>query len=207
MEFIKDKDCTIDTQVVYGKQERSVYGRSVRFRPRVPGKRKTSTDKKNYLKRLLPLEDYDLIIVLFSGGKDSLAAYLKLLEWGVPKDKIELWHHDIDGGHPDRKMDWPVTQEYVEAFAMAEGVKLRKSWRVNGFWGEVYRVGASWPVQYESEDGVATVPLTEKQKRSNELREQILQEEDLEAQEELESYGKRLKFPAKTSNLTKINKG
>lgn len=201
MEFIKDKDCTVDTQVVYGKQEREVYGRSARFRPRVPGKRKTSTDKKNYLKRLLPLEDYDLIIVLFSGGKDSLAAYLKLLEWGVPKEKIELWHHDIDGGHPDRKMDWPVTQAYVEAFAKAEGVKLRKSWRVNGFWGEVYRVGASWPVQYESEEGVSTVPLTEKQKRSNELREQILREEDLEAKEELESYGKRLKFPAKTGNL------
>lgn len=115
MNFIKDTDCTVDTPVTYGKEERPVYGREVRFRPRVPGKRETATDKKNYLPRLLPLEDYDLIIVLFSGGKDSLAAYLKLLEWGVPKEKIELWHHDIDGGHPDRKMDWPVTQSYVEA--------------------------------------------------------------------------------------------
>ena len=85
--FIKDADCTKDTPVVYGQQERPLYGREVRFRPRVPGKRKTSTDKKTYLPRLLPLEDYDLIIVLFSGGKDSLAAYLKLLEWGVPKEK------------------------------------------------------------------------------------------------------------------------
>lgn len=127
MNFIKDTDCTVDTPVTYGKEERPVYGREVRFRPRVPGKRETATDKKNYLPRLLPLEDYDLIIVLFSGGKDSLAAYLKLLEWGVPKEKIELWHHDIDGGHPDRKMDWPVTQSYVEAFAKAENVKLRKS--------------------------------------------------------------------------------
>ena len=201
MNFIKDMDCTVDTPIVFGKKERPVYGKSVRFRPRVPGKRKTVTDKKNYLPRLLPLEDYDLIIVLFSGGKDSLAAYLKLLEWGVPKEKIELWHHDIDGGHPDRKMDWPVTQAYVEAFAKAEGVKLRKSWRVNGFWGEVYRVGASWPVQYDSDDGVTTVPLTKNQIRSNELREQILREEGLDAQEELESYGKRLKFPAKTGNL------
>lgn len=203
MNFIKDTDCTVDTPVTYGKEERPVYGREVRFRPRVPGKRETATDKKNYLPRLLPLEDYDLIIVLFSGGKDSLAAYLKLLEWGVPKEKIELWHHDIDGGHPDRKMDWPVTQSYVEAFAKAEGVKLRKSWRVNGFWGEVYRVGASWPVQYDNDDGsTATVPLTAKQRRSNELREQILQETAVEqSQKELESYGKRLKFPAKTGNL------
>ncbi len=201
MNFIKDTNCTVDTPVIYGKEERPVYGREVRFRPRVPGKRETATDKKNYLPRLLPLEDYDLIIVLFSGGKDSLAAYLKLLEWGVPKEKIELWHHDIDGGHPDRKMDWPVTQSYVEAFAKAEGVKLRKSWRVNGFWGEVYRVGASWPVQYDNDDGsTATVPLTAKQRRSNELREQILQETTVEqSQKELESYGKRLKFPAKGS--------
>lgn len=74
--FIKDADCTKDTPVVYGWQERPIYGRQVRFRPRVPGKRKTATDKKSYLPRLLPLENYDLIIVLFSGGKDSLAAYL-----------------------------------------------------------------------------------------------------------------------------------
>ena len=202
MTFIKDKDCTVDTPVAYGKEERGVYGRNVRFRPRVPGKRKTSTDKKNYLKRLLPLEDYDLIIVLFSGGKDSLAAYLKLLEWGVPKEKIELWHHDIDGGHPDRKMDWPVTQSYVEAFAKAEGVRLRKSWRVNGFWGEVYRVGASWPVQYDGDDGnVVEIPLTKKQKRSNELRETLLEEPDQDALKELEGYGYRKKFPAKSGNL------
>lgn len=119
--FVKDTDCTKDTPVIYGRQERPVYGRQVRFRPWIPGKRKTATDKKIYLPRLLPLESYDLIIVLFSGGKDSLAAYLKLLEWGVPKAKIELWHHNIDGEHPDRRMDWPVTQSYVEAFAKAEG--------------------------------------------------------------------------------------
>lgn len=77
-------------------------------------------------------------MVLFSGGKDSLNAYFYLRELGVPKEKIELWHHDLDGGHPTRIMDWPVTLAYVEAFAKAEGVKLRISRRVNGFWGEVY---------------------------------------------------------------------
>lgn len=203
MRFIRDADCTRETPVIYGNAERPVYGREVRFRPKVPGKRKNATDRKVYLPRLLPLEDYDLIIVLFSGGKDSLAAYLKLLEWGVPKEKIELWHHDIDGGHPDRCMDWPVTQAYVEAFAKAEGVRLRKSWRVNGFWGEVYRLGASWPVQYENDaGGTVTVPLSEKQKRSDELRERILEglatEDDLN---ELKKYGYRMKFPAKAGNL------
>lgn len=202
--FIKDADCTKDTPVIYGRHERPVYGCQMRFRPRIPGKRKTVTDKKVYLPRLLPLERYDLIIVLFSGGKDSLAAYLKLLEWGVPKEKIELWHHDIDGGHPDRRMDWPVTQSYVEAFAKAEGVRLRRSWRINGFWGEVYRQGASWPVQYENDEGqMVTVPLSGKQRRSDELRKRILEgmaeEKDFQ---ELKEYGYRMKFPAKTGSLT-----
>ena len=55
----------------------------------------------------------------------------------------------FDGGHPDRKMDWPTTQNYVKAFAEAEGVTKRISRRANGFWGEVYRVGASYPIEYE----------------------------------------------------------
>ena len=41
---------------------------------------------------------YDHIIVAFSGGKDSLALVLLLLLLGVPKERIELWHHEVDGG-------------------------------------------------------------------------------------------------------------
>jgi tRNA(Ile)-lysidine synthase TilS/MesJ len=43
------------------------------------------------------LTSYDKIIVYFSGGKDSLACLLHLLEQGVDPAKIELWHHEIDG--------------------------------------------------------------------------------------------------------------
>jgi hypothetical protein len=39
--------------------------------------------------KLLPLEDYDIIAVNYSGGKDSLACLLHLLDLGVPRSKIE----------------------------------------------------------------------------------------------------------------------
>ena len=179
---------------------RAVYGRGVSQAPAMPRRKDSAHMESICLDRLLPLEEYDKIIVLFSGGKDSLACALDLLERGVPREKMELWHHDIDGGHPTRKMDWPVTQNYVRAVAKYLGITLRVSWRVNGFWGEVYRIGASWPIQYIDPLNGETLecPLSEKQVRSAQLREKILS--DLE-REELEHMGLRMKFPAKSGNL------
>lgn len=192
---LKDSDCTIDTPVVFGHKDVSIYGEGVIIRPMVSKKPKTPYQKKYYLSELLPLEEYDKIIVLFSGGKDSTAAYYRLIEMGVPKEKIEFWHHDIDGGHPSRRMDWPCTVNYVKAFSKATGTSLRLSWRQNGFWGEVYRIGASWPVQYTDKGKIRTCRLSKIQERSKELREKILESE------ELKKYGFRMKFPAKSADL------
>lgn len=102
--YIKDLDCTKDTPVIYGHEDAPIYGQGIRIKPRVPGRQDSEHMKKIYLEELLPLEEYDMIAVLLSGGKDSIACYYKLIELGVPKEKIELWHHDIDGGHPSRRM-------------------------------------------------------------------------------------------------------
>ena len=110
-EFIKDIDCTIDTPVTRGKKDKPIYGTGKHIKPRVPGRTETQHMKDIYLEELLPLEEYDLIVVLISGGKDSIATYFKLRELGVPKSKIEFWHHDIDGGNPERHMDWRCTQD------------------------------------------------------------------------------------------------
>jgi len=200
---IKDSACTVDSPLVHGHQQTAVYGLGHTIVPRYPGKRETAYDNKIYLPELLPLENYDLIIVLFSGGKDSIAAYFKLIELGVPKEKIELWHHDIDGGHPSRQMDWPVTQSYVRAFAAAEGVKLRISCRVGGFFGELYRVGASLPIEYEDNGETKTCRLTDAQIESERLRNEILQSLSPEEQGELKAYGERRRFPAKSGDLAR----
>lgn len=147
-DFIRDADCTKETPVIYGKSDIPIYGIGKRIRPRVSGRKDTEYMKKMYLEELLPLEMYDLIIVLISGGKDSIACYYKLLELGVPKSKIEFWHHDIDGGHPSRTMDWRCTANYIRSFAEAEQIPLRVSWRKNGFFGELYRIGTSELIEW-----------------------------------------------------------
>lgn len=200
---VKDAECSPDTPLIHGNLKKPIYGQGVEIEPLYPGKRETEYDKKIYLPKLLPLEEYDHIIVLFSAGKDSTAAYYCLRELGVPKEKIQIWHHDIDGGHPDRRMDWPTTQSYVEAFAEAEGIKKRISRRINGFWGEVYRIGASFPVEYEDDGIFKTCKLTPKQQISQTLRQQILDGALGEEREALKQYGCRRKFPAKSGDLSR----
>lgn len=199
--FIRDVDCTSQTPVNLGNPDVPVYGQGLKITPREPGRTDSEHFKKIYLENLLPLEEYDLIAVLLSGGKDSIACYYKLIELGVPKEKIEFWHHDIDGGHPSRRMDWRCTQNYVKALAEAEGVPLRLSWRVNGFFGELYRIGASEPVEWMEPD---TGEIIRCKPSRNYLKCQKLKEkatEDME--EELKKLGYRMKFPAKTGDLSR----
>lgn len=201
MEVLKDKDCTINTPVVLGVQDSPIYGKGISIKPRVDGRKDSKHFESIYLPELLPLEEYDLIVVLISGGKDSIACFYKLLELGVPKEKIELWHHDIDGGHPSRRMDWKCTQNYMKALADAEGVKLRVSYRVNGFFGELYRIGASEPIEWidPDTDEVKQCKLSSNYLKCQEIKEQCLEEmEDL-----LKEYGCRMKFPAKSPDLSR----
>ena len=200
-DFIKDSECTRFTKVYRGKQEEPIYGKGIPIVPRVECRTDSQHFRSISLERLFPLEEYDLIIVLFSGGKDSAAAYYRLLELGVPKEKIELWHHDIDGMHPLRHMDWRCTQNYVKAFAEAEGVTLRVSYRKNGFFGELYRIGASELVEWiEPETGeILQCKPSSNYKKCLELKEQCTEE----LEEELKKYGYRMKFPAKTGDLSR----
>lgn len=83
---------------------------------------------------------FDRVIVLFSGGKDSLACALHVLECGVAKDRIELWHQRIDGAPSDSGyMDWPCTDRYVALVAELLDLALAWQYREGGFRRELYR--------------------------------------------------------------------
>jgi 3'-phosphoadenosine 5'-phosphosulfate sulfotransferase (PAPS reductase)/FAD synthetase len=106
------------------------------------------------------LASYDVIVVAFSGGKDSLACVLHLLEEGERrgldlKSRIELWHHDVDGGAEGSDlMDWPVTRSYCEAVAKHLGLPIYFSWKTGGFEREMLREESrTAPVRWQNPDG------------------------------------------------------
>lgn len=200
-DFIRDADCTKETPVIYGKSDIPIYGTCKRIHPRVSGRKDTEYMKKMYLEELLPLEMYDLVIVLISGGKDSIACYYKLLELGVPKSKIEFWHHDVDGGHPSRTMDWRCTANYIRSFAEAEQIPLRVSWRKNGFFGELYRIGASELIEWvDPETGeIYQCPPSKKYMECQKLKVAAISE----MENKLAEFGYRMKFPMKSGDLSR----
>ena len=99
------------------------------------------------------LRSYDRIVVAFSGGKDSIASLLTVLEAGVPPERIDVYHHDVDGAGPPF-MDWPSTTGYCRAVARALDVPLYLSWKEGGFLREMLRDGtASAPICFQTPDG------------------------------------------------------
>lgn len=105
----------------------------------------------------IDLTSYTTIIVAFSGGKDSLACLLHLLDLGVDPQRIELWHHDVDGQEREGPglMDWPCTPAYCAAVARELDIKLYMSWKRGGFLREMLRDGApTAPIAFGTPDGI-----------------------------------------------------
>lgn len=99
------------------------------------------------------IQNYDKYIVSFSGGKDSTATFLCLLDHGIPLEKIELWHQDIDG-HERTFFDWEITPDYCRRFAQAFGVQIYFQWKEGGFYREMMRRDTpTAPIRYELTDG------------------------------------------------------
>jgi 3'-phosphoadenosine 5'-phosphosulfate sulfotransferase (PAPS reductase)/FAD synthetase len=99
------------------------------------------------------LPSYDTIILAFSGGKDSVACLLSLIEAGVPAKRIELHHHDVDG-QGRSFIDWPSTTAYCHAVAREFGIPLYLSWKEGGFLREMLRDSQpTAPIHFETPNG------------------------------------------------------
>src|SRR5262245_40274424 len=81
-------------------------------------------DRRPNTTTIRPLDWYDRFLVSFSGGKDSTALALGLLQRGVPKERIILMHQHVDGEPSVVQpfMDWPCTEGYCRTFAQALGL-------------------------------------------------------------------------------------
>lgn len=106
---------------------------------------------------------YDRTIIMFSGGKDSLACVLWAIENNCPN--IELWHHLVDGtpvNEPSVKgqttstlMDWPITSAYCKAVARLLSLSIYFSWLEGGFEREMLRSNqAKAKTWFDTPDGL-----------------------------------------------------
>ena len=105
------------------------------------------------------LGSYDSIIVCMSGGKDSIASLLHILNEGADPGSIELWHHDVDGMGASTLMDWPFMVSYNRKLAEAFNLPLYFSWLEGGLEGEMLKEDAfSKPQHVETPDGLVVLP-------------------------------------------------
>lgn len=100
IDFIKDADCTKETPVRLGVPDAPIYGKGIKLKPRVDGRTDSEHFKKIYLPELLPLEEYDLIVVLISGGKDKAAIYSILTgEFNTDDIYTNDWNYPVGAFH------------------------------------------------------------------------------------------------------------
>ena len=106
----------------------------------------------------IDLDSYDHVVVCMSGGKDSIACLLRLIEMDVDLARVETWHHDVDGNEGSQLMDWLFMRDYNRKLAAAFGVPLYFSWLEGGFEGEMLKEnGHSRPHKIETPDGLITL--------------------------------------------------
>lgn len=94
------------------------------------------------------------IIIAFSGGKDSVAMVLHAIyDLQIPKEQIELWHHDVDG-HGEELFDWACTPSYCQAFADQFGLPILFSYRNGGLARSIQKNNETdQPIYFQSEAG------------------------------------------------------
>lgn len=128
----------------------------------------------------IDLDTYDKIVLCMSGGKDSIASLIALIDAGVDMNRIELWHHDVDGREGSQLMDWLFMADYNRKLAQHFNLPLYFSWLENGFEGEMLKNNSySHAHKVETPDGLITLERDRKRSKP----------------------GTRLKFPQLSASL------
>jgi 3'-phosphoadenosine 5'-phosphosulfate sulfotransferase (PAPS reductase)/FAD synthetase len=123
---------------------------------------------------------YDNIVLCMSGGKDSLACLLHLIDIGADMGRVELWHHDVDGREGSSLMDWAFMASYNRQLAAAFNLPIYFSWLEGGFEGEMLKDNSyGRPHHIETPDGLMVLERDTKRAKP----------------------GTRLKFPQVGANL------
>jgi 3'-phosphoadenosine 5'-phosphosulfate sulfotransferase (PAPS reductase)/FAD synthetase len=103
----------------------------------------------------IDLHGYDHIVLCMSGGKDSIACLLRLIDMGVDLERVELWHHLVDGREGSTLMDWVFAEDYNRKLAESFGLPIYFSWLEGGFEGEMLKENAiSRPHRIETPSGL-----------------------------------------------------
>ncbi|MFU2510589.1 phosphoadenosine phosphosulfate reductase family protein [Pseudoalteromonas sp. ASV78] len=115
----------------------------------------SKSDKRSYFSAPeIAVDEYDYIILCMSGGKDSIAGLLHLIDIGADLNKIELWHHDVDGNEGSTLMDWPFMKDFNRKLADHFGLPIYFSWLEGGFEGEMIKKDSySRPQHIETPNG------------------------------------------------------
>ena len=116
----------------------------------------TAVTRKPDTRDLLPLHEYDRILVSFSGGRDSPRPGSRPPgARRIPRTDSTL-ASGVDGeaGVDEPLVDWPCTESYVRAVGKALGLRVLFQWRLGGFLGEMLKENAcTRPVRFERQDG------------------------------------------------------
>ena len=107
----------------------------------------------------LDLSEYNRVVICMSGGKDSIASMLKIIESGYPRHQIELWHHLVDGSPSEPVFaDWAFMHNYCLKLAEAFNIPLYSSWLERGFKGEMLKKNSvPHPHTFETPSGFITL--------------------------------------------------
>lgn len=126
------------------------------------------TEGKLFSAPEIDLGIYDLVIISMSGGKDSIASLLRLIEMGLDMSKVEFWHNLVDGNEGGLFMDWKFMDSYNQKLAQAFNVPLYNSWLEYGFEGEMLKNNSiSHRHKIETPEGLITLdrPLAKESTR------------------------------------------